>query len=452
MKRRNFIGAAMTAGLSGAAFAWGEPVARPPVYTTVTAETLPSMIAGMRLEELLAAYRNRLFKLYLPFWEKGGYDRELGGFMCYLTDDGRVQNDQKDIWYQGRGVWTYSFLYNFIDKNPKWLEMAQKSRDFMVKYMHKGGGAWQQAVSREGKPSESIGQGNADDIYGAMFAAGGLIQLYKATGKEEDLALARKSILKSVELYDNPNYTGVRLAGETKTGLRSQGHSFMMTWVIPQLLEFHTDARLDEVARQHLDLILHRFWNDDYGISNETLYHDYSRIPSRLAITSPGHTVETQWMAMYEAIREKNRPAFNLLKDRARRMIELSWDYIFGGMGDSEYYVFETKEHPAGAVWDLKTMWAQVEITVATMMTLEYTGDVWAREWYERSREWTWRVMSTDCGVFRQAVDRYGVNKVRPGIPETRRDNFHEPRYYMMNIIALERMIKNKGKLTPFPG
>lgn len=451
MKRRNFIGGAIAAGLAGAAPAFGEPVARQTPFRMGAFNSIPDMIGGMSRTQLLAAYRDRLFKQFLPFWEKGGYDRELGGFMCYLRDDGSVENDQKDIWYQGRGVWTYAFLYNHIDKNPKWLEMARKSRDFMVKKMHKGDGTWHQSVSRDGTPTQSIGQGNADDIYGAMFAAGGLIQLFKATGNEEDLKLAKMSILKSAERYEDPGYTGVRLAGVDRTGLRSQGHSFMMVWVLPQLLEFHGDSRLDELAREHLSHILNHYWNNDYGISNEIMYHDYTRIQEHAATTSPGHTVETQWMAMTEALREKNRTAFMTLKDRARRMIELSWDYIYGGMGDARYYALDTKERPAGAVWDMKTMWAQCEILVATMMTLEYTGEVWASEWYERAREWTYRVMSTDCGVFRQAVDRYGVNKVRPGIPETRRDNFHEPRYYMMNILSLERMIRNKGKFTPFP-
>jgi N-acylglucosamine 2-epimerase len=451
MKRRNFIGASIAAGISGAASSFGEPIARQSKYQMGTFNAIPAKIAGMSLPELLAAYRDRLFKRYLPFWEKGGYDRKNGGFMCYLNDDGSVANDQKDIWYQSRGIWVYAFIYNYIDKNPKWLEMAKKSRDFMVKYMHRGDGTWHEAVTREGKPTESIGQGSADDIYGAMFSAGGLIQLYKAAGNEEDLKVAKLSILKSVERYEKPDYSGVQLREVTQKGLRSQGHSFMMAWVLPQLLEFHKDSRMDELAREHLDHILNHFWNSDYGISNETMYHNYTRIPETAATTSPGHTVETQWMAMSEALREKNHTAFTTLKDRARRMIELSWDYIFGGMGDGRYYVFDTKEHAAGAVWDMKTMWAQCEILVASMMTLESPGDVWAAEWYERAREWTYRVMSTQSGVFRQAVDRYGVHKVRPGIPETRRDNFHEPRYYMMNILCLERMIRNKGKLTSFP-
>ncbi len=54
-------------------------------------------MAGLEWEDLLADYRHQLFDEYLPFWEKEGYDTEYGGFMCYLHEDGSIQNDQKDI-------------------------------------------------------------------------------------------------------------------------------------------------------------------------------------------------------------------------------------------------------------------------------------------------------------------------------------------------------------------
>ncbi|NNE35566.1 MAG: hypothetical protein HKN13_10025, partial [Rhodothermales bacterium] len=52
--------------------------------------------SGLDLAALAADYRSQLFDEYLPFWEKGGIDDELGGFMCYLHDDGSVQDDRKD--------------------------------------------------------------------------------------------------------------------------------------------------------------------------------------------------------------------------------------------------------------------------------------------------------------------------------------------------------------------
>lgn len=451
MKRRSFFGSAVAAGLTGTSSALAEPTSPMTNFKHDAFKTIPDKIAGMSLTELREDYRRRLFDLYLPFWEKGGYDSEYGGFMCYLYDDGRVQDDQKDIWYQGRGIWVYSYLYNNLDKNPKWLAIAKKSRDFMVKNMSQGDGNFLSSVNRQGKPVESMGQGSAQDIYGPMFAAAGLIQYAKAANSDEDLELAKKAIRKSVERYENPGYTGIKAAGVTQLGLRSQGHSFMMVWTLPQLLEIDNDPWFDALAREHLDHVMNHFWNNEYGISNETLYHDYSRIPAHSHRTAPGHTIETQWMTMLEAIREKNGTHFYTLKNRIRRMIEMSWDDIFEGIGDTDYNVFKTDSAPAGPNWEMKTMWAHCEVLVGTLMTLEYTGDVWAKEWYERARAFTYRAMDTKFGVWIQAADRYGENLKRPGISEYRKGNFHQPRYMMMNIQALDRMIKNKGKLTQFP-
>ncbi|MBT4485441.1 MAG: hypothetical protein HOC71_17380 [Candidatus Latescibacteria bacterium] len=451
MKRRDFMGTALTAGLTGTLSAYAKPTIPPTTFKTGTYKVLPAKIAGMSLEELRDDYHDRLLNRYLPFWDRGGYDSELGGFMCELYDNGSVQNDEKYIWYQGRGVWVYSFLYNNFGKDPRWLAVAKKSRDFMVKHMHAGNGMWHEAVNRSGKVMKSSGQGTSEDIYGAMFAATGLAEYYKAAGKEEDIELAKTSILTSAKRYNDPDYGGVRLSGYPKRGLRSQGHSFMMVWTLTQLLNFHDDPLLDELAREHLDHIMNSFWNPDYGISNEILEHDYSRISSIEKRTSPGHTIETQWMAMYEAIRIGNGTAFNILKTRVRRILEMSWDYIFEGMGDTMYHVFAGSDHPAGPVFEVKTMWAHCEILIACMTILEYTGDVWAKEWYERARGFTLRAMTTDHGVWRQAVDRFGEDKKRESISIYRMGNFHQPRYMMMNMLSLDRMIKNEGKLTRFP-
>ncbi len=451
MNRRHFFGSAVAAGMTGASSAFAEPVAPRSNFKNGAYPSIPNKISGLLLEDLREDYRNRIFDQYLPFWDKGGYDAENGGFMCYLYDNGSVQNDQKDIWYQGRGIWVYAFLYNYLDKNPKWLAIAKKSRDFMIRNMYKGDGTFLSSVNRQGKPMESMGQGSDRDIYGSMFAAAGLVQYAKATGSDEDMELAKTCIRKSVERYENPNYDGVTDSSTKQLGLRAQGHSFMMVWTLPQLLELDNDPWFDALAREHIDVIMNKFWNDDYGISNEKLFHDYSRIPAVAHTTGAGHTIETQWMAMTEAIREKNGTLFYILKNRIRRMIEMTWDHIFEGVPSGEFRVFATDKRPAGVEWAEKSMWIQVEVLVGTMMTLEYTGDVWAHEWYERARAFTLRTMTTDHGVWRQAVNRFGEDVPRPGISPYRKDNFHQARYQFMNLLSLDRMIANKGKLTPFP-
>ena len=88
-----------------------------------TIRKMPGLVNGMTLQKLRDDYKERIFRQYLPFWDKGGYDSKYGGFMCELNNDGSVRNDEKYIWYQGRGIWVYSYLYNNFGKNEQYLDV-----------------------------------------------------------------------------------------------------------------------------------------------------------------------------------------------------------------------------------------------------------------------------------------------------------------------------------------
>jgi mannose/cellobiose epimerase-like protein (N-acyl-D-glucosamine 2-epimerase family) len=88
----------------------------------------------MGLPELRQSLYDELFQVYLPFWDQHGFDRENGGFMCGLDYDGTRVNSEKLLWFQGRAMWVYSFLYNHFGKNPQHLEVARKTRDFLFRY------------------------------------------------------------------------------------------------------------------------------------------------------------------------------------------------------------------------------------------------------------------------------------------------------------------------------
>lgn len=437
MNRRKFIGASALGGFAAATRTTGT--------TTPTMSPTSFSIAGTTLDEHTAEVRRQLFDEYLPFWEKHAFDPTNGGIMCYLNDDGTVADDRRDVWYQGRGVWVYGYLYEHLDANPHWLERARGMRDFLVNYMLREDGSWWDTVDAAGQPTEGADVYRAGNIYGALFAALGLVQYAKITRSERDLQLAKQSIRLAVERYEEPDYAGVKVAGVSESGLRAQGHSFMLVWVGAQLLELDDDNWFEALVQANLDLLAYKFWNPEFGISNESLRHDYSRIPGWEDHMFPGHSIETQWMASAAARQLGDDRLANLFRDRMRRFTEMSWDYVFDGLGDTSYRVHATGNEPQGPECEIKSMWSHTELVVGALQSYLETGEAWALEWYNRGWEYLQRCMTTDHGVWRQAVDRRGVNKFRPGMPTTRMGNFHQPRALMMNLRRLEELAKRTG-------
>jgi mannose/cellobiose epimerase-like protein (N-acyl-D-glucosamine 2-epimerase family) len=397
----------------------------------------------MAIAQLADDYRDRLFRQYLPFWDKGGIDRQFGGFLCELNDDGSVAQDEKFIWYQGRGLWVYSFLYQHFGRQPQWLEVARAAREFLVRHMYAGAGRWREKVRRDG--SVMVAEGR--NVYGALFAALGLVEYYRVTGSAEDLELVKRSLWAAARAYDAADYTDADTAGQSRAavpaqGPRIQGHSMVFLTVLSRLLERRADADLETLRRAHLAAVRDKFWNPDYGIANEFLRHDYGRDPQCAAHMFAGHTLETLWMVMWEALRANDPALFDLAKRRVRRVLEVCWDPICDGFADEDYFVFGTPRHPRGPTYDVKTMWAQCEAMIACMMVIEQTAEPWAVEWYERVRAFTLKTMPVaGHGVWRQAVNRQGHDVKRGGISTKRKDNYHQVRYLMLNLLSLERML-----------
>jgi len=455
MKRRSFIGSTFGVGMS-TAFSTSCDV-EPKHRTGSTAEQLvPDTLAGMSLEDLKKDYHHRLFDRYFPFWDKGGYDDEIGGVMVNLNDDGSVADDEKFIWFQGRGLWVYSFLYNNFGNEPRYLERATKMHDFIVKYMYAGSGKWYQRLNRDG----SLKEGVSDTTNGWAFIADGLQEFYRATGNEEDVKLVEDTIQAIVSVYDNPGFTGTRNLGglpenTPMKGLRELATSRRFVRIISSLLSQISNPRLETLLKEHLDIMMTKFYNPEFGIVNEYLQHDYSRIPGFEDYTFVGHVTEGMWIIMLEALRKKDKALFNKAVNIVRKHVEIGWDYIFGGLG-SHYYVFDGPGRTREKMYDLKEGWANFELMIPLVYIIEYTGECWAKEFYDRLYPYIIKTYDTDWGVWKQSVNRLGgpVSRelyIRKRWHPKRKGNFHQARAMMYNMLSFDRMIHNKGKLTPFP-
>ena len=70
--------------------------------------------------------------------EKFVIDDKYGGFRCNVDHHGKQVNQNKLSWFEGRGIWVYSFLYNNLAREQKYLNFAHRSLEFILKIRPEG--------------------------------------------------------------------------------------------------------------------------------------------------------------------------------------------------------------------------------------------------------------------------------------------------------------------------
>jgi mannose/cellobiose epimerase-like protein (N-acyl-D-glucosamine 2-epimerase family) len=415
------------------------------------AEAKIMKLAGMTLEELRQKYHHELFGRMLPFWDKHGIDHQHGGVFHCLDYDGTRVDTTKLSWFQGRAIWVYSFLYNEFGKNPAWLEIARKTKEFLLRHAPQPDGWWAEALSREG----TVARPFRGDIYGMYFAAEGLQEYAWAAGDGEarDMALA---LMKRLHGYINQS--GFRFMGAGAPGQRAQGLWMVNLNIARQMLPRWKDPEIQAIADQAVDAVVKRHYNPEIGLNNEMLNFDFSRPAEEQSKSLLGHSIETLWMVQEEALRRGDTALWDTCAARIRKHLEVGWDWVYGGLSqwinvDHGGYEWPV-ETPIGTNLEfrfigefhyMKALWALNEVLVATLYILEQTGDDWAARFFELAHN----CIEDRFSMRRRGLPGYGLfGGRRMEFPEhtARQDNYHPPRQLMLNLLTLDRMIKRGGK------
>ena len=445
MKRRSFLASTVaTAGLLGLPKLSPGQTGR----ATLASNNRTAQLGGISLKDLRELYRRDLFDDFLPFMDRHVIDHELGGFLCVTDYTGERVGDQKSSWFEGRGSWVYAFLYNNLAHDKKFLDVARRSLEFVLKSKPAGRDElWPKELTRDGKPLTS-----ADgEIYGDLFIAEGLAEFSKATGERNYWDEAKSLVLKCVDLYDRPDYRpaiGQTYLGKDARvfpGARIQGVWMVLVRVATQMLEMRPDAELEKIAARAVDAVLNRHYNPVFDLNNELLNHDLSRPDNEYAyLVYTGHCVEILWMLMHEALRLNDKKLFDTFAARFRRHVDISWDDVYGGVLRNLMNVDENR-------WTLdKVLWAQEETLIGSLLVLEHTGAEWARRMFDRSHEYvrkTYPLHKRGSPIWMYAGNRKMDFEAFKTMPK-RIENYHHPRHLMLNILSLDRLIKRNGKIS----
>jgi mannose/cellobiose epimerase-like protein (N-acyl-D-glucosamine 2-epimerase family) len=397
--------------------------------------------AGLSLVQLRDQYRKDLFTDFLPFMERYVIDHELGGFMCNADHTGARVNENKLSWFEGRGTWVYSFLYNNLAPDKKYLEVARRSVGFILKSKPPQGELWPKELTREGKQVTS-----ADgEIYGDLFIAEGLAEYSKATGERALWDMAREILFKCVEIYDRPDYRptiGQTYLGPTAKpfpGARIQGVWMVLIRLVTQMLEMRADAQIERVADRCVEAITKYHYNPEFGLINELLNHDLSRPTDEYAqLVYTGHCIENLWMLMAEAARRRDKKLIDTLPAWFKRHVEVATDHVYGG-------VFRNLQNVDKNLFLVdKVLWLQEEVLIGSLFIFEHTGAAWAKEMFDRVYTYVqekYPLKRHGSPLWMFASDRKASYEAFLKLPK-RVENFHHPRHLMLNLLSIERMLK----------
>lgn len=393
-------------------------------------------LAGLTLEQLHKRYKNELFNRFLPAMESLCIDHELGGFICDVDISARkIINTNKKTWFQGRGIWVYSFLYNNFEKDPHFLDIAKKAIDFILKLKPHDDNFWNDLYSKEGVAISGPG-----DIYGNLFVAEGLAEYSRATGDKQYLKLAKEIIFYCLDRYDRSDYIydiGYAPGNPKISGSRILGHWMIFLSLSTQILNHEDDPDFVKLADRCIKSILEFHLNAEYKILNEVINHDLT-LPeneySQFAVI--GHGIETLAFLMAEAVRRNDPVLFRTSAEAFRRHVDVASDKLYGGY-------FEILYNANNYTWaQSKSAWCQQEVLIGALLMIEHGGDFWAQEIFSELDNYVLEKMVHPEFAFWTFGGERKVLKPNTTIVE----HYHTPRHLMRNMLSLERMMKRGYK------
>lgn len=394
----------------------------------------------LNLEKLKNKYKAELFDRFIPNMDKYVIDHQLGGFMCSVDiESGKASSTDKRSWYEGRGMWTYSFLYNNLEKKPEYLEIARKSKDFILKSQPKDNRFWTTSFTKEGKPlSEDEG-----DIYSSLFVAEGLAEYSKASGETQYLTLSKSILFSCLDRFDSPDYE-YHVAYLTKDSPkvlapRVLGHWMVFLRAATQLLENAPDPQVEKLVDRCIDAIMNYHLNPDYHLVNELLNHDLTRPDNEFnQFSYLGHGIETLWMVLFEAARRKDKALFDRTVEVFKRHVIVAKDSVYGGY-------FRSLDHVDNNTWKVdKVLWLQEEVLIGTLFIAEHTGDLWAKQCFNETYDYVYKNFVREGFKFWLS----GGDRKLKEYNKIRAEHYHHPRHLMLNLLAINRIIERQGKVS----
>lgn len=327
--------------------------------------------------------REALLSDCIPFWMRSDLlDREYGGYISSVDEQGKCYNTDKSVWFQGRGLWTFSALCNRYGKREEWLEAAKSGKDFLEKYCVDTDSRMFFTVTREGKPLRKRRY-----LYSESFYVAGMSEYALAANDPDALQKAEDMFERMLVLYRTPGKDPYKITPKSYAATRATREAAVPMVMIScaQMLcrcdsakaEYYTgiaDEMADDIIRFHVKPELHCVL--------ESVLTDGSMYDTPAGRTvNPGHSCENAWFLMNQAMVTENRELLRTALNILDWSLDIGWDKTYGGM---VYYADALGRPPEQLEYDMKLWWVHNEAIIATLLAYALTGDEHYYRWFAK--------------------------------------------------------------------
>jgi N-acylglucosamine 2-epimerase len=334
---------------------------------------------------LAAFYRRTLLEDVMPFWLRHGLDRERGGILTALDQDGALLDSDKSVWFQGRAAWMFATLHNSVEPRREWLEAARSCIEFARRHCFAPDGKMYFSVTREGQPLRMRRY-----VYSEAFAAIGFAAFVRATGE----ARAAEDAVNCFATYLHHSFTpGVMpVKFEATRPMKGIG-AHMIGIVTAQELRANLgdvevrgrrctewiDASIAEIERDFLKPV-HEALMENVAPDGGIIDHFDGRT------LNPGHAIECAWFIMREGALRKDERLIELGTTILEWMWNRGWDSEHGGL----FYFTDLHGGPVQEYWhDMKFWWPHCEAILATILAWQLTGERRYAEMHRLVHDWS---------------------------------------------------------------
>lgn len=388
----------------------------------------------INFEELAKFYENYLLENIMPFWTKNCLDEKNGGVNNIVDNQGNVLSTDRYLWSQGRFLWTLSALYERTS-DEKWLRLADKTAEFLLKYGRNRKGRWYFKTTNYGEVLEG-----AKCIYVDGFAIIGLTEYAKVSGNKAAL----KAALDTFGMIEPMLYDHSKLPVSPYNipeGMQAQGVFMMYSYAAFELGSLLNDKKIIDISVKLADKILY----EHLKLEEKTLYEFV--IPGGGSIDCdaaktviPGHVIEGMWFIENIYTNAGMHDKAKICMDTIKWHLEKGWDNKYGGLFLS---IHTENGTPAWHAPESKVWWPVSESIYALIRAYEITGEKWCLNWLEKIHNYAFSTFpNKDYYEWTHAFDRTG--KIAHSIAKIPvKDPFHLQRALLKSIASLERISKS---------